>query len=174
MFKVGITLAGVLALPVGCDDDDDIADGQIGGEVAPDAPMDIGTSFQVVLTPAEGVPVCAAAGSYATGAATVIVSADRAIVEVGGLRIGELSSAASMAHIHVGPAGVAGPIVLDLSRILTSPTTITFSRSSYPSPVPAGVPANLAAFIDQMFAGNTYINVHTTLCPSGELRGQIR
>lgn len=174
MWKVGILLAGVLSLPVGCDDGDDSDGGQIGGEVVPDAPADTGTSFQVVLTPAEEVPVCAAAGLDATGAATVTLSSDRTRVEVGGLRFGELSSAATMAHIHVGLAGVAGPIVLDLSRTLPSPTTITFNQSNYPSPVPAGVPANLAAFIDQLVAGNTYINVHTELCPSGELRGQIR
>lgn len=174
MIKLGILLAGVLALQVGCDDDDDNDGGKIGGEVVPDAPIATGTSFQVALTPAEEVPVCAAAGIYATGAATVTISADRTMVEVGGLRFGELSSAAVMAHIHFGQAGVAGPIVLDMSRNLPPPATITFTQASYPSPVPAGAPANLSAFIDQMFAGNTYINVHTTLCPSGEIRGQIR
>ncbi len=31
----------------------------------------------------------------------------------------------------------------------------------------------LAALLDAMEAGNTYVNVHTTAYPAGEIRGQI-
>ncbi len=175
MLKIGTLLIGVALVQAGCDDDDDDDGGQIGGEVVPDAADLMATSFQVLLSPSEEVPACAAAGINATGAATVTVTGDRMLVDVGGLRYGELSSAATMAHIHFAPPGVAGPIVLDLSRNLSSPpTSNTFSPSSYPSPAPPGAPPDFATFVAEMRAGNTYINVHTALCPSGEIRGQIR
>lgn len=177
MLKLVVLTIGIALLQVGCDDDDDDDFGG-GGEVFPDAPGGMtpsGTTFQVLLTRSEEVPACAAAGFYATGAITVIISGDNSTVTAGALRISDLSSAAMQAHIHAGPAGVAGPIVFDLTRLLTAPTTnLTFNASNYPSPPPAGAPATFAEFIAQMKAGNSYVNVHTAACTSGEIRGQLR
>jgi hypothetical protein len=177
MLKLLALVGGIALLQVGCDDDED--DGQIGGEVFPDAPgtpEQPGTMFQVLLTPAEEVPACAASGFYATGAATVTISADESRVTVSGLRYSELSGPATGAHIHAGPAGVAGPIVFDMSRELPPPAglMLTFTQANYPSPAPAGAPADYASFIADMKAGISYVNVHTALCPAGEIRGQLR
>lgn len=88
-----------------------------------------------------------------------------------------------MAHIHMAPAGTSGGIVVWLRPTAPPP----------PSPVPgrfdgvyatgsftaanlvgalAGQP--LSALLDAMRAGNTYVNVHTSQFPGGEIRGQIR
>jgi hypothetical protein len=59
-------------------------------------------------------------------------------------------------HIHVGPAGVEGPIVLDFNNQL--------SGSGLMDPVLAAVLAS---------PSNYYVNVHNQPFPAGAIRGQI-
>jgi glucose/arabinose dehydrogenase len=99
------------------------------------------------------------------------------------------------AHIHIGPVGEDGPIVAFLfgpvpagggrSSGVLAMGTITADDLTGPL---AGQP--LSALIDQMIAGNAYVNVHTSDgvpvppgtdpntspgdSPDGEIRGQIR
>ena len=92
-------------------------------------------------------------------------------------------------HIHVGPVGSPGPVVVFLygnapagggrhNGILAEGT---FAAANLVGPL-AGQP--LSALLAQMDAGNTYVNVHTNDgvaptntgpgdFPSGEIRGQI-
>jgi CHRD domain len=61
------------------------------------------------------------------------------------------------AHIHVGSAGVAGPVVVPLD------------------PIPGGcvkVDKNLIAAIKEN-PSNYYLNVHTGPFPAGAIRGQL-
>jgi hypothetical protein len=87
----------------------------------------------------------------------------------------------TQAHIHLAPAGENGPVVAWL-----------YPEGPPPQPVPGlstGVIAtgtitagdlvgelegeSLQVLIDEMEAGNTYVNVHTEAYPPGEIRGQI-
>jgi hypothetical protein len=88
----------------------------------------------------------------------------------------------TMAHIHLGPAGANGPVVVWLRPSAPPPQLIpgpyngiyaqgTFTAANLVGPL-AGQP--LSALIAHMQAGNTYVNVHTSQYPGGEIRGQIR
>jgi hypothetical protein len=87
----------------------------------------------------------------------------------------------TQAHIHMAPAGANGPVVLWLypagppaqlipgrSQGILAEGTVGGAQLVGPL---AGQP--LSALVDAMRAGNTYVNVHTTLYPPGEVRGQI-
>ncbi len=124
-----------------------------------------GVAFPVVLS-----PVCSTAGPFATGAATVVLSEDASMIVVEGLRYARLSTAVTGAHIHFGAPAVPGPIIFDLGEAETTSVT----RGTYPSPVPADAPADFVAFVDEMIAGNAYVDVHTAACEDGEIRGQLR
>lgn len=61
------------------------------------------------------------------------------------------------AHIHTGAPGVPGPVSIPLP--VGSPIVGVFGLT----------PTQLS----DMLAGNTYINIHSTVFPGGEIRGQI-
>lgn len=69
---------------------------------------------------------------------------------------------ATAAHIHDGDVGVAGAVVVGLFQ--STPNTWS---------VPAGSGTLTDAQIARLQAGGYYVNVHTTLNPAGEIRGQL-
>lgn len=130
--------------------------------------------FQVTLTKAAEPTACATAGATATGSATVTIDAAGSSIAVTNFTFTGLSGAATMAHIHSGAAGTNGNVVLNFGATPTSPVNKTFTAADYPATPPAGAPANFAAFVTAMKAGQSYINVHTSNCGGGEIRGQIQ
>jgi hypothetical protein len=68
---------------------------------------------------------------------------------------------ATAAHIHVGPVGVAGPVVVPL----VPPTSGTSSGC-------ASVDRELVLAIIQN-PENYYVNVHNAVYPAGAIRGQL-
>jgi hypothetical protein len=76
----------------------------------------------------------------------------------------DLAVAATAAHVHVGARNVDGPVVIGLT--VGSGTSWTVSACTTPSPdVLAAVIADPGAY---------YVNVHTSLQPGGEIRGQLK
>ena len=181
MQRIGLVLMGMLVLQAGCGDDDngdrlrDAMPSDALRDALEDALVDAPgeTSFNVTLTPEQEVPVCDAASDTATGTAMVTIPADGQSVIVESVTWSNLSGDAIAAHIHSGAPGVAGPIVLDFGVNPTSPFMRTFTAADYPSPPPEGAPATFDAFVAQMRAGNSYVNVHTPMCQAGEIRGQL-
>jgi hypothetical protein len=89
-----------------------------------------------------------------------------------------LTAPASMAHIHVGAAGVNGGIAVALSN-LTPAISGTFGGSIHAADVQAAsgggvtvAAGSLDDLLAAMRAGNTYTNIHTSTYPDGEIRGQ--
>lgn len=68
-------------------------------------------------------------------------------------------------HIHQAPAGVPGPVVINLAALHTPFTT---TSGFYSGSVPL-TPALETA----LFAGDLYLNIHSTTFPGGEIRGQL-
>lgn len=69
---------------------------------------------------------------------------------------------ATLAHIHDGDVGVAGPIVVPL--VQSAPGTWSVPATSAPLTDPQ---------IARLRAGGYYVNIHTVLNPAGEIRGQL-
>ena len=156
----------IVVLATACGDDG----GSKADAGAPDAAG--GTTFNVPLTAAEEVPVCAGAAAGATGTATVMINAANTMVTVN-LTFSGLSGDANNAHIHYGETGVMGGVIFPLGMDPVSPVSKTFTAADYPATPPDGAPADFAGFITDMKAGKSYINVHTPDCAPGEIRGQI-
>ncbi len=85
------------------------------------------------------------------------------------------------AHIHMGPKGVNGSVVVFLYPQAPPPVLIpdrfdgvlaegTITPDDLTGPL-AG--QDLSVLLAEMAAGNTYVNVHTVAHPGGEIRGQI-
>jgi hypothetical protein len=94
-------------------------------------------------------------------------------------------------HIHVGQLGINGSIVIFLCQTSSNPDPTglapqcpqegTVTGKITAANVIAGsqatqqlVAGDLAAVVTAIRAGATYVNVHTTPSPGGEIRGQIR
>ena len=106
------------------------------------------------------------------------------------LAYANMSSSVVQAHIHFGASKTNGGVVVFLCGGKVKPAcpasgtvtgTITASDVSIlpstngDSVIPQGIePGNLASLIKAIRHGDTYINVHSTNFPSGEIRGQVR
>jgi hypothetical protein len=87
-------------------------------------------------------------------------------------------SAATGAHIYSGQAGESGEVIADLMTDTTKNRDTSYgmtirgnlSDSSLKGPMQGKTLADLVAAMD---SGQTYVNIHTTQNPDGEIRGQI-
>ncbi|MCM3900155.1 MAG: CHRD domain-containing protein [Pyrinomonadaceae bacterium] len=110
------------------------------------------------------------------------------------LSYSDLESAVQQAHIHLGQKDVNGGITVFLCTNLGNgpagiqlcpPSPATISGTIMAADVSPNIPATLAArnqglntgeldeLIRAIRAGKTYVNVHTTDRPGGEIRSQI-
>ncbi|HMP01866.1 MAG TPA: CHRD domain-containing protein [Gemmatales bacterium] len=74
-----------------------------------------------------------------------------------------LLAPANAAHFHIAPVGVNGPVVIDIP---------SNSGGNILSPI-VGSATVLAADEASLLAGDWYINIHTSVFPGGEIRGQV-
>jgi hypothetical protein len=88
----------------------------------------------------------------------------------------------TMAHIHLAPAGANGPVVAWLYPDAPPPELIpgrfngvlaegVITSDDLVGPLEG---QTLDDLVNEIKAGNTYVNVHTSQYPAGEVRGQIR
>lgn len=79
-----------------------------------------------------------------------------------------------MAHFHLGQKGTNGPVVANLTPYIKGNRVIaTINASDVVGPLAEGEDPYLN-LLNELAAGNIYINLHTEANPAGELRGQVR
>jgi len=129
--------------------------------IAPAAPTGSTTLYLAALTP-QGTAV-----SNGNGSGTLRLSSDEtfAILSVS---YGNLSSPVTGAHVH-GPAdpGQSGGILFDIDSA-TPQADGTYLWTF----VPVGV-NSVADIVNAIKSGRTYVNIHSSNYPSGEIRGQF-
>lgn len=117
--------------------------------------------FDAALDGAQEVPVSV---SSALGAATIKLNTTMDTlwydVAFDGLTLG---GPANSAHFHNGVLGSNGPAVVELTANITDNRIKGMVTSPDLTP----------EFINNMLSGAIYLNVHTTLFPEGEVRGQV-
>jgi len=123
-----------------------------GGGGGSTAPSDSGSITLDPVTKLSSAP--SGSGSITLDPVTKVISGSFITVNVANV---------TAAHIHDGNAGVAGPVIIPL---LQSPA------GSGIWTVTASIPLTDAQ-IARLQAGGYYVNVHTTLNPAGEIRGQL-
>ena len=115
-------------------------------------------------------------GSPGTGTATIVFEAGKDDI-LYAINFSGLENIALVSHIHVGPASGTGPVVLPFTN-MGPPNATSGSFSGALTNVDiinqaiSGLTdiAQIAAMIQ---AGNAYVNIHTSLFPAGEIRGQL-
>ena len=115
----------------------------------------LGDEIKVTLSGDQEIPPVT---TSASGSGTITVGEDKSVS--GKVTISGMTPL--VAHIHEGPAGSNGPIVIPLTK--TSDTVWV---------VPAGAKLTDAQYASYK-AGNLYYNLHTEAHKSGEIRGQIK
>jgi hypothetical protein len=110
----------------------------------------------VTLSGAEEVPPVT---TSASGSGTITVKDDRSVS--GSFKLQDAAQI-RVAHIHVGPAGKNGPIIIPLQKTADNEWV-----------VPAG--AKLTESQYQSYkAGGLYVNFHSAQYKGGEIRGQLK
>ncbi|HUA97468.1 MAG TPA: CHRD domain-containing protein [Terracidiphilus sp.] len=99
-----------------------------------------------------------------------------------------MSSAVTQAHIHFGASKTNGGVAVFLcggpkpacpasgtvTGTITAADVSVLPATNGDSVIPQGItPGDMAGLLTAIRTGNAYVNVHTAMFPSGEIRGQI-
>jgi hypothetical protein len=115
-----------------------------------------GRPLHATLSPQNQVPPTASSGS-----GTALVTLNQGQGEVcWGIRVSDLTTPVILAHIHHGAAGTNGPVVVDFMEPVNGLNGCVQADAA------------LIAEIRKQPA-DYYVNVHTTMFPAGEVRGQL-
>jgi hypothetical protein len=121
-------------------------------------------TYAAELRPTNEVPP--AASSVAYGSAFVTIDPVNATLawEVNTAGIAN----PTLSHIHRGPAGVSGPVIINFA---TSAAQIPNGRTSGTTSIAGNTQADQANLVSA--PSGFYVNVHSSAFPAGEIRGQL-
>jgi len=129
------------------------ATGEIRGQVAP-------PPVEVVFAELSGDQEVPAVASAASGTAAITTNRDTGTVTL--FLRAEGADNAGAAHIHSAFAGIAGPVLIGLTRDLVDAGLWSVVEAQFDA-------TGLQDYLD----GRTYVNLHTPANATGEIRGQI-
>jgi Cu/Zn superoxide dismutase len=124
-------------------------------------------AFTAQMTGAQETPSNNAKG---TGTATFTLDGTKLHYTVA---VHDLSGAPTMAHIHVGARGVAGPPVYTFAIKSGAGMSGTISEGTVDLTKDASAGVTGDSLKKLLNNGNAYVNVHTKNFPGGEIRGQV-
>jgi CHRD domain len=111
----------------------------------------------------------------AVGTATVAVDATNQELSIS-LNLFNFATGTTAGHIHVGPRGVAGPVVINFpiptGRTNDLPLTFRLGAAAFVARPEIGINTMQDA-IQAIVGGGAYVNIHTSANPAGEIRGQL-
>jgi hypothetical protein len=155
------------------------------GITAPAMALD---NFTAKMTGIKEVPVCLSVGS---GKFEATVSNDKTSIDYT-LTYDKLDGVPTVAHIHLGKPTDAGGIMVNLcgengtgdngngsngTNVCSEGSgTVsgTITAEDVVGPVDQGIEAgNFDDLLLAMKRGLTYVNLHSDICPNGEIRGQV-
>jgi len=120
------------------------------------ATMSGGETVQITITgDQEAKPVV----TTASGTGSITVAEDRSVT--GNFKL-QNAAQITVAHIHIGAAGTAGPIIIPLQKVADNEWA-----------VPPGTKLNESQY-KSFKAGELYVNFHSAKYKAGEIRGQIQ
>lgn len=153
----------------------------LGGGVAHAQQTRVGT-----LSSAQEVAPPVVVVSPGTGFGTVTLDALQELLTVN-MTYSNLLAPATGAHIHRGAIGVNGPVAIDFppNGFLLGLTSGSYSRvfdlslastygGGYLTSFGGNVSAARADIVSNFLAGNSYLNIHSSARPAGEIRGQLQ
>ena len=164
MKRLGIFLTVVaLGLAAGCGDDNN---GTPGG------PSNT-TIFQVNLLPSNEVPPITNAEQSARGTAVITVNSQANTIDFNvSLNSFPTTSALTAAHIHPGPAGVNGGVLIGTGLTAANAPSLASGSATFSFTGVTGTADQIAQILAN--PQNFYFNVHTTTNGGGVMRGQLR
>jgi CHRD domain len=93
------------------------------------------------------------------------------------LRVFNIPTPTTAGHIHIGAAGIAGPVVINFPEAIVGRTgdfamTFRVGPNQFVARPAIGINTVQDA-IQAIVNGNSYVNIHTQQFPAGEIRGQL-
>ena len=131
-------------------------------------------TLRTTMTGGEETPILNT-GMIGTAEVSVDIANREIVVS---LSIFNTPTSTTAGHIHVGPAGISGPVIINFPRALAARTgdfAMSFrlgERDFVPRPA-QGI-NTIDDAIQSIVNGNSYVNIHTTQNPGGEIRGQLK
>lgn len=92
------------------------------------------------------------------------------------VRVYNLPSGVTASHIHIGPVMTAGPVVINFTVPTTASNDFSFSGTVRDTEFVLRPEVGVRSAEDMFQAilgGNSYVNVHSSANPGGEIRGQL-
>ena len=112
-------------------------------------------------------------GAFGNATVTVDLSSQTVRLEID---VFNMPSGVTLGHFHVGPPGLAGPIVVNIAPPTNISNDFHLSGQAGPNALQVRAEQGIRSwddFIQSLLGGQTYLNIHSAVNGGGEIRGQV-